>query len=270
MPASLIDFNTFVFADGNAGHVIDLGSALAANEEDVLCVNSNTVVSTPAGFTAGPTAVDGQGAYIFRRKDSGAQLVTITTAGNHNTSVIWSRWGNINAADNAKATIATGAGSSSPAHSTDALAETNELSIAFAALHSLGAPLPTAPVWSAGYTPLAETLQGSGSAGVIGYVAYRLDAGTAPESPSVTWTNASASDRYMLTLTFTTLSGGLTIPLATVTETDAAGILTPKKQRLLVTATEVDAAGTITPVRPVVPDLSVVVAPQRAVVISDG
>jgi len=267
MPATLITSDVFTFADGNAGHIIDLGSALSADQADVLCVNSNTVVTTPAGFAA-LSAVDGQGAYIFRRIGSGGSTVTITTSGNHNTSVIWSRWGNIDAADNAKATIATGTGASTPAHSTDPLAETNELIIAFGALHSLGAPLPTSPVWSAGYTPLAATQQGTGSSGVIGYVGYKLTAGTAAESPSVSWTNPTASDRYMLTQTFTTLSGGLTIPLTTVTETDAAGTLTPVKRRTLSTVTETDTVGTLTPVHPVVPDISIVVAPQRAIVIS--
>jgi len=212
MTAVLLNSNTFVFADGNAGHVCNLGSAPNVGELDILCVNSNTVVTTPTGsggtWFAAPTSVGGQGAYIYRRIAVGgeASTVTITTSGNHNTQVSWSRWSSINAADDAKQTSAdASAGTSSPAHSTNVLAQTNELVIAFSANHSAPGAMATSPVWGASFIPLTADSQGTGATGVAGFVGYILNGGTAAVSPTVSWTN-SMSDRYMLTLTFTTFA----------------------------------------------------------------
>ena len=38
--------NTFLFTDGGAGHLCDLGSAPAVGEVDILCINSDTVVDS--------------------------------------------------------------------------------------------------------------------------------------------------------------------------------------------------------------------------------
>jgi hypothetical protein len=224
--ASLIGSNTFTFADGNAGHSCNLGSAPNVGELDVLCVNSNTVVTTPSGFTVAPSSVGGQGAYIYRRIAVGgeASTVTITTSGDHNTQVSWSRWGSITGADDAKATAADGiSGSSTPAHSTNPLAASGELVIAFGALHSIGSPTPTSPVWSSGYTALTSATQGTGVTGVTGFVGYRVD-GSGTESPQVSWTNAT-SDRYMLTLTFTASSTSNISGTDSGTLTDSAALV---------------------------------------------
>jgi hypothetical protein len=206
MSAILLAQNTFAFADGNAGHVCNLGSAPAVGDLDILCVNSNTTVSTPAGFLAGTTSVGGQGAYIFYRFAVGgeAATVTITTSGNHNTCVEWTRWDDCIAVDASAATQVNGVGGlSTPAHSTGVLAETGELVIAFGALHAIADANQNTPVWSAGYTALTSTVQGTGGTGVRDFVGYRTDAGTAAESPQVSWSGTNVDDRYMLTLTFT-------------------------------------------------------------------
>lgn len=210
MPTPLAS-NTFEFADGNAGHVCSLGSAPNVGEWDVLCVNSDTTISTPSGFTAGPTAVTNQGAYVFRRKAAGGEgsTVTVTTSGNNNTKVAWSRWPtSLIAADDAKATQAnSSAGNATPAHSTNVLSASGELIIAFGALHSIGTANQTAPDWGT-YTALtAGAAQGSGASGVRSYVGYKSGVGTAAESPSVSWTGDGCQDRYMLTLTFTASAG---------------------------------------------------------------
>lgn len=207
MSAVLLTQGTFAFADGNAGHVCNLGSAPAVGDLDVLCVNSNTVVATPPGFTAGTTAVTNQGAYIFYRVAVGgeAATVTVTTTGNHNTAVQWSRWDKVIAVDATASTQVNGsAGTSTPAHSTGALAATGELVIAFGALHSIASANQNTPAWSAGYTALTTAgPQGNAGSGVIGFAGYRTDAGMAAESPQVSWSGDVAEDRYMLTLTFT-------------------------------------------------------------------
>src|SRR5690349_19777982 len=221
MTAVLLAHDVFNFADGNGGHSCNLGSAPAVGDVDILCVNSNTTVSTPAGFALDHSAVTNQGAYVFRRTAAGGEssTVTVTTNGNHETDVCWSRWDNLTALDTHTATQANGsAGSSTPAHSTGALAATGELVLAFGALHNTGAATQNPPVWSSGYTALDTTANGSGLTGVRAYVAYRIDAGTAAEAPQVSWSGDTAGDRYMLAVSWTTVSG------ATVTG-DLAGAL---------------------------------------------
>lgn len=249
MAAVLLTSGTFTFNDGNTGHSCNLGSAPAAGDADILCINSNTVVLSvvdPAGgavFVADQTNVGSQGAYIFRRFATGGEgsTVTITTNGNHETQVGWSRWDNVVAKDTNGGTAVDGvSGSASPAHNTGALAATDELVIAFSAIHGLSATAPANPVWSAGYTPLNSATQGAGANGVTGFTAYNAAAGPAAENPSVTWTNA-ASDRYMLAVAYTTttdnvasegvldaaatLSGESTIPVP-LTALNFLGIVT--------------------------------------------
>lgn len=203
-----VDSDVFLLNDGNAGHVCDLGSAPETGQWDVLCVNSNTTVSTPSGFSAAESAVTNQGSYIFVREAAGSEgsTVTITTSGNHNTQVGWSRWpAGLIALDTSTSTQANGSsGNSTPTHSTGALAETGELVIAFGAIHSIGLAGQTDPSWSAGYTALTSSgAQGSGATGVRGYVGYKENAGTAAEAPQVSWSGDGAQNRYMLAVSFT-------------------------------------------------------------------
>lgn len=207
MTAVLLDSDPFTFNDGNAGHVINLGSAPAVGDIDILCVNSNTTVSTPSGFTVGRSDVGGQGAYIFYRFAVGgeAATVTITTSGNHETAVMWSRWDDVIAFDVGAGTQVNGiGGASTPPHSTGVLAETGELVIAFGALHAIAGANQNTPVWSAGFTALGTAgPQGSGGSGVINFTGYDTNAGTAAETPQVSWSGSNADDRYMLTVAFT-------------------------------------------------------------------
>lgn len=210
----------FEFADAGSGKVLDFGSAPAVDQFDCLGVNSNTTVSTPSGFTLAESKVTNQGAYWFARKASGgeASTVTLTTSGNHPTSVHWIRLAACSAIDTSTSTeVNSSIGGSTPAHNTGALAEDDELVLVLAALHSIGAANQSAPVWSDGYTALLSSLQGSSTTGVIGYSAYKTGAGTAAETPSVSWSGAGAFNRYILVLSFTTLdaitaTAGVTLP----------------------------------------------------------
>lgn len=203
-----VDSGTFVFADGNAGHSCSLGSSPSAGQWDVICANSDTVISTPSGFTLAESAVNNQGSYVFVREAAGGEgsTVTITTSGNFNTSVHWSRWpSELTALDASVNAQASGTpNTTTPAVSTGALAESGELSIAFAALHSTGTANQSSPVWSAGYTALTgPAAQSSGASGANGFVAYNGNAGTAAETPNVSWSGDGCADRYILVITFT-------------------------------------------------------------------
>lgn len=213
MVATLVASNIFAFADGGAGHVCNLGSAPAVGEWDVLFVNSNTVVSTPAGFTIRPDATDQQGAYIFTRKAAGGEssTVTVTTSGNHNTDVVWHRWSGIDdysaggfvRANNTNATVL-------PSTSTGTLASTGMLLLAFAALHNFDGAAPASPSWGNGFTDAGSTTIGGdgSSSAVAAFVGYKIGVGTASETvDSVSWTNL-ARNRYALWVAFTAVAGG--------------------------------------------------------------
>lgn len=232
--ATLLDSDTFTFADGDSGHSCDLGSAPNVGETDVLCVNSNTVVDTPVGWTAAESKVVNQGAYIFVRKAAGgeASTVSVNTGGNHNTFVGWARWAGINAVDTSTSTAQDGsAGNNTPVHSTGTLAEAGELVVAFGALHSIGTANQTSVTWSAGFTGLLNAVQDSGATGVRGLVGYKDGAGTAAEAPQVSWSNDGVQNAYMLTVTFTagatTVNGVAAGVLGAVTGA-AAGLRTVK------------------------------------------
>lgn len=204
---------TFAFADGNAGHACDFGSSPTAGQWDVLCVNSDTTVSTPSGFTAAESAVTNQGAYVFVREAAGGESssVTVTTNGDFNCTVVWTRWdSSLVAVDTSTNTQANASnGSTTPTHTTGTLAETGELSIAFAALHAIGSA-NQAETWSSGYTQIAEVAQSTGARATRAHVAYKENAGTAAEAPQMTWTGDVVADRYMLAVTFTVASTGVT------------------------------------------------------------
>lgn len=204
--------DTFLFADGNAGHSCNLGSAPAVGEWDVLCINSDTTVASVASsggasWSLAETAVTNQGSYIYIRQATGGEpaTVVVTTTGNFNTHVGWSRWSDLLALDTSTSTQANGsAGSATPAHSTGTLTTAGQLVIAFGALHSIGTANQSAPVWSTGFTALTSSAgQGTGAQGVRGYVGYKLGAGTAAETPQVSWSGDNANDRYMLTVSLT-------------------------------------------------------------------
>jgi hypothetical protein len=212
--AGPIAAHRYNFADGNAGHVVDLGSAPSAGQWDILCVNSDTVVSTPAGFTSSASAVNNQGAYVFTRKAAGSegQTVTITTSGNFPAAVVHTRWSSVLAAVDVTgaARIDASIGNVTAPVTTGALAADGETVVAFGALHSIGVADQSAPVWDGGLTAVdfgagdtGPALQGSGASGAAGFVGYKETAGSAGVTTSVTWTGASTFDRYTLVVTFT-------------------------------------------------------------------
>jgi hypothetical protein len=209
----LVAADGVAFATGGAGYLYTFPAGPpTVGDLDVLCVNSDTVVATPAGFAAAPSVVSAMGAYIFRRQATGGEPadVTVTTTGNYNTTMVWSRWRNCGPADQAAYELAgSPAGTSTPAVSSGSLAARNELVIAFAALHGVPASgaAPTAPVWSTGYTPVAagpfagDPISGAGAC-TASFVAARVDAGLTAETPGVSWTDP-VLDRYILLLTVT-------------------------------------------------------------------
>lgn len=214
MAIALVDSHAEGFATGSSGYVYTFGGAgtpagaPAVNDLDVLCVNSITTVSTPSGFTARVSAVSSQAAYVFTRKASGGEgsTVTITTAGDFNTIVSWSRWSGIDAysAGNS-ATVDNVNATTLPALSTGTLAATGMLVVAFGALNNHDGALATSPSWINSWTATESANLGTSgsSASLVSFTAHKTNAGTAAETiDSVSWTN-NTRHRYALYVAFT-------------------------------------------------------------------
>lgn len=214
---TLIDSDSVGFADGNAGHLYAFpAGAPAVGDLDVIGINSDTTVSTPSGFTlpANGSRVNNQGHYVFYRFAVGGESanVTITTNGNFNTALRWSRFSGVAAFEIAAVDgVDSSAGTTTPVISTGVLSTSTMLVVADAGLHGNSAGTPQDPVWSSGYTAMESITQGLGGAAANGFSAYKTPAGTAAETPNVTWTNPQ-SDRYIIAVAFTSSGDGAIAP----------------------------------------------------------
>lgn len=194
------------FAFTAAGTVVTYtGGGSTSNSIDVLCINSDNTVSVP-GFTAVATAVTNQGAYIFTCDAGTTSSATINLGGGISTStqVCWLRITGTTGVDTGATATAQNnntTGSATPSVTSGALAGAQELALAFAALHNFAGSTPTSPVWSSGYVEQVSATIGSSTTGVYGDVAVKTPAGTAAESPSMSWTNACLN-RYILVVAF--------------------------------------------------------------------
>lgn len=233
---SLLDSGVATFADAGSGHAYSYpGGAPSNGDLLVLGVNSDTVVSTPSGWTSVVSAVSNQGAYVFVRQAGAAESssVTVTTSGNFNTALSYRRYsGHASATpeQTASAQVNGSAGIASPAVSPAALAGSGRLCLLYSMNHAAGSA-PASPVPSSGYSVVAQTgMSGSGASGTEHLVLSRTD-GSGSETPSVTWTDNGSnafSDRYALFVAFApsgaaTGTAAATLPAVTAA---AAGTVT--------------------------------------------
>lgn len=229
MTWSALDTGSAGFADGNGGHVFNFpGSAASAGDLLIIGISSDTTVSTPSGYTADKSDVANIGAYAFRKVAAGGETsVTITTSGNFPTALGYRRYSGATGTpfDVAAAAHNLSGASTTPAATTATLAGTGELSVALGCLGNLGGTTPVTPVWSSGYTNRVDVnTAGTGSTDQHLFLADNQNAGTAAESPNVSWTNASGN-QTMIVVTYKPSAGGATLngdAPQTVTETGTA------------------------------------------------
>lgn len=208
MPSVTGTPQAFAFTTSGTTVTYTGGGTADSTTFDVLCVNSDNVVTTPAGWTSSASLINSQGSYIFTR-NGGTTSASLALGGGiaSNSDALWVRITSATAVDSG-ATNTVGvdgsSGTATPAFTSGGLSAATELVVAFAALHGIGTAVPTTYTWSAGYTEQINGAQGGvvGSA-VAASVAVKVPAGTAAESPSVSWTPGTASDRYMLAVAFT-------------------------------------------------------------------
>lgn len=215
MAIALADSDALAFGITSAGVVYNFPlGAPGANDWDFICINSDATLNTPAGgWTLLRSEINNQGAYIFARKGGAGSSVTLTSIqspGPFNATLNWSRWTGGNAIDVTTGTQAIGAGNTTPAVSTGTLAQTGEMVLAFGALHSIGTGNQSTPVWSTGFTGMEFVIRGTLGAGCIATTGYKLNAGVAAETPTVSWSGDGAAHRYTLIATLTATSDVIT------------------------------------------------------------
>lgn len=236
---SLLDSGTAVFADGNAGHLFTYpGGTPATNDLLLLCVASDTVVTTPLGWTlqnANSSDVQQMGAYFYLRVAGVAEagLVTLTTSGDHPTAIAYLRYSG-NAASpfdvNQKSAVTNTNGTATPTLPGATLAASGELCVLAVCLHGDDTGTATGVTPSAGYTTLLTSArQGTSPNSAQIAIIARTD-GTGSQTPSATWTNAY-KDRTALFAAFLQAAGGTTTPVSMAGTLGLSGALTRRTDR---------------------------------------
>jgi hypothetical protein len=207
--AVLVASNSFPFADGDLGHVVNLGSTPQAGDFDVIAVISVTVIESVSAFgTVVDSHLDADHFQTYARQCTGAEAATFTvdTSGNHNTIVFWQRWRGLSALD--KHAMAAGGGgvNAVATSSSGTLAASGEVAVAFASA-SATFSANQAGSWGGSYTETNETHQGSTVLGVYGAGGYKIGVGTAAENPTYTWTGDACTNATGAILTFTVATG---------------------------------------------------------------
>lgn len=206
MAIAVVDTDALAFGVTGAGVVYNFpGGAAGATDWDILCVNSDALISTPATWTVARSEVNQQGSYIFVKQAAPAS-VTVSSpsgAGPFNATLTWARISGALAVDVTTGVQAATSANSTPAISTGVLAQTGEIVFMSAALHSLGPGDQNTASWSTGFTPAEFVVMGSGGSGCAAGLGYKLNAGTAAETPVMSWLGNGAADRYSLIVTFT-------------------------------------------------------------------
>jgi hypothetical protein len=171
----------------------------------VLTANSDATVSTPSGWTAGPSVVDGNGAYIFHKISAGTEsTVTITPGAAANTVMTACEYSGNTASPfdvSNTSTIAGSAGTSTTAVSVTTTA-TGDLIIAAALLHSAVGSNPASPAWTNSFVNQLSQNSGPTTPTVDTFYAELIAGAAGAYSTSCSWTN-SENDRQELVIAFT-------------------------------------------------------------------
>lgn len=222
MAFSKVDEKYVSFADGgtangSTGHdVVGVNATTAsAGDVDTLIVGSDTTVTTPTGFTLVQSFVGNQGGYHFERVCTGGESATIRvkTSGDFNTTALFQRWRGCGARDVAvNSHIDSNGALTSNAINSGTLAASTELVIVASVMTDSVSAAPTLNAWSAGYTPGdGASSIGTGASCSAGFISHKNPAGTAAETPSVSWTPDNMRNRYTFLVSYQLGAGNVTI-----------------------------------------------------------
>lgn len=164
-----------------------------------------TVTMTTAGFTAGPSVVDGNAAYVWWKIAAGTESSITFTPGVSAPiagTVCEYSGSAASPADASNSSTIVGSSGNTTNAAPVSTTQTGDLVIAVAALHS-GINAPSAPSWSDGFTnELGPVSSGTGTSAHVHTFYGELVAGAADSYSTVcTWTTAF-SDRQHLIIAF--------------------------------------------------------------------
>lgn len=215
-------------ANGSTGHdVVGINTTTAnSGDVDTLIVGSDTTVTTPSGFTLVQSFVGNQGGYHFERVCTGGESATIRvkTTGDFNTTALFQRWRGCGARDVAvNSHIDSNGALSSNAINSGTLAAATELVIVASVMTDSVSAAPTLNTWSTGYTPGdGASSIGTGASCSAGFISHKNPAGTAAETPSVSWTPDNMRNRYTFLVSYQ-LGTGVDVTVQTVSGGAGAG-----------------------------------------------
>jgi hypothetical protein len=176
--------------------------------------NGDATVTTPTGFTAGPSVVDGNGVYFWYKVAAGTETTTTFTqaaasvgeAGLLEYSGMAATPFDV---QNASPITTGSAGTTVPAVSVTATGTSGDLFLALAGLHGFGsASAPTAPTWTNGFTNIVAL--GAGTVNTASYshafVGEFQNTAAATVSTAASWTNTE-QDRQEIVIAFKLAAG---------------------------------------------------------------
>lgn len=206
----------------------------------VVSANSDATVSTPTGYTAGPSVVDGNGAYLFWKVSDGTEsTVTVTPGSAANTAMTACEYSG-NAASpldvSNSSTISGSAGTTTTSVSVTTTAA-NALVIAVALIHSgLSGTAATSPSWTNSFVNQVTATNGNTTITTDTFYAELIQGNAGAVSTSASWTN-SANDRQELVIAFKAqqvIESGTTTYKSVNTATVTTAAFTPANNTLLV------------------------------------
>lgn len=197
--------------NNGASLTVTLGAGPTAGNLLIAWANSNaTVTIGGTGWTAGPSVIDGNGAYFWWKVAGSSEpaSVTFTPSVSDNVSA-----GLLEYSGNTATPLDA---SSSSMHSGGAVSSTTAVSVTTAADHDLGIAAgllhnssaqpsaPTVPIWTNGWANVQSQGAVPGSFIVYSFIGDNLDLGAAGTvSTAVSWTGGTWLDAQELLMTFT-------------------------------------------------------------------
>lgn len=191
--------------------VVTLGAAPAVGNLLVAWANSDaTVIIGGSGWTAGPSVIDGNGAYTWWKIAGASEPSSVTftpSVTDYITAGILEYSGSTTSPlDATSSSTHSGAGVSSTTAVTVTTTAAHDLGIACGLLHSSSPNItaPTAPVWTNGWSNIQTQGATPGSYACWSYIGDNLDVGAAGAvSTAVSWSTVTWLDAQELLMTFT-------------------------------------------------------------------
>lgn len=180
--------------------------------------NGDSTCTTPAGFSAGVSVVDGNACYFYFKIADGTEA-SVTFAGLPASSPCTCGLLEYNGVQSPpldqqnSSTIPSTVGTTTTAVSVTTTDPDGAIVVALAALHANGTVASTNPIWTNGFTNIQSVSDttGSNTVSVSSFVAELITAAAGTVSTSCSWTNAR-SGRQELLIAFKTQTPADTTP----------------------------------------------------------